>query len=193
MKDSNYTHFLRYDQLCFDGIEYGFTDIAYIISEDLKTLYIRKKDHTTQKENDLSFSIPNPSKDDKSILFDFLINLMSYSGSFAGTPDYISSAIFTKIEFDLMLKKGMELMQTRTDESIKNGIENELIKYCTSNNLNPEPDGNGPNNWVANCPSGRGHFINISTNSNEWECGYCQRKGNLNDLKIWLREINKNK
>ena len=43
-----YKHLLRYNQSCFDGIEYGFTDLYYEISGS--TLFIKKVDHHKQSD-----------------------------------------------------------------------------------------------------------------------------------------------
>ena len=64
---------------------------------------------------------------------------MSERYNFVGTPYYIQSSIFTEASFAVMLKEGIRLMDEKYDLSIKLNAENELIKYCESIGLNPEP------------------------------------------------------
>lgn len=187
--EKEYKHFLRYDQLCFEDIEYGFTDLYYNISES--TLYIKRRYHTTNYESEVEFPLDNKSATVTAILESYLINLMSYSRNFAGTPKYESSNLFSKESFDTMLEKGIALMVEREKLTILLGADNELIKYCKSIRLNPQPEGGSETNWQANCPSGGNHYIMISTRSNEWGCGYCRKKGDINSLKEWCLSKNK--
>lgn len=48
--------------------------------------------------------------------------------------------------------------------------------------LSPRPAGQNGTSWVANCPSGRGHSIMISSASNTFGCGYCREKGGTVEL-----------
>lgn len=181
-----YKHFLRYDQICFDGIEYGFTDLFYDIRGS--SLFIRKVDHRNNGEKEFDISIENINAKVEVVLEEFLINLMSFRNNFEGEPSYENSNIFSKESFDSMLDKGITLMIERDNLAITLNSENELINYCKSQGLNPESKGGSATNWKANCPSGSTHKIMISTVSNEWGCGYCRRKGDINSLKEWLKK-----
>ena len=115
---------------------------------------------------------------------------MSYRWNFEGIPIYENSELISEESFDKMLKEGIELMDKRDELAKLLHADNELIKYCKSIQLNPEPEGNSTTNWQANCPSGGHHHIMISTKSNEWGCGYCGRKGDLYSLKEWHESQN---
>lgn len=184
-----YKHLLRYNQSCFDGIEYGFTDLFYEISGS--TLFIKKVDHRTKSEKEFESQIDNIPERDEVVLEGFLINLMSYRFNFEGEPIYESSEVFSKKSFDAMLVKGLVLMEEREKLALILKSDNELIKYCKSIGLNPIPKGGSSTHWEANCPSGGNHKIMISTTSNEWGCGYCRKNGDINALKEWY--INKDK
>jgi hypothetical protein len=183
-----YKHFLRYDQICFDGIEYGFTDLFYEINES--TLFIKKVDHRNNSEKEFEFPLEIKNARIEVVLEDFLINLMSYRWNFEGEPRYENSDVFSKKSFDTMLEKGIALMGERDKLAILLNSDNELIKYCKSIGLYPEPEGGSASNWKANCPSGGNHHIMISTISNEWGCGYCHKKGDINSLKEWYQRKN---
>lgn len=186
MKEINYKLFLTYDELSFEGIEYGIINLAYIITSDFRTLFIQKSD--TKNNSIKTFEIPLSKiyDNDKSVLEDFLIDLMAYNGNFCGHPIYESSEIFSEEEFNLIREKGNEIILIKKELAIKENLENELIKYCLSKNLNPQPEGSSGTNWISQCPSGGKHHIFISTKSNQWGCGYCKKKGDLMDLIIWV-------
>ena len=46
--EREYKHFLRYDQSCFDGIKYGFTDLFFDFNQT--TMFIKKVDHRNKKK-----------------------------------------------------------------------------------------------------------------------------------------------
>ncbi len=52
----------------------------------------------------------------------------------------------------------------------------EIIETARTLRLRPEPSGDSPNNWIANCPGGP-HSIMVAPTSNEFGCGYCRIKG----------------
>jgi hypothetical protein len=52
----------------------------------------------------------------------------------------------------------------------------EIIETARALRLRPEPSGDSPNNWIANCPGGQ-HSIMVAPTSNEFGCGYCRIKG----------------
>jgi hypothetical protein len=183
-----YKHFLRYDQSCFDGIEYGFTDLFYDIHGS--TLFIKKVDSVTKTDRELEIHLENKNLSSEVLLEDYLINLMSHNGNFIGTPQYEKSEMFSKESFDKMLDKGISMMVERDGMAKSLNSENELINYCKSVGLYPEPVDGNVNNWKANCPSGGKHYIMISTISNEWGCGYCRKKGDINSLKKWYESKN---
>lgn len=180
---NGYKHFLRYNQSCFDGFEYGFTDLYYEICG--LTLFILEVDHRNKTEKKFEIQIEKSPERDEGVLEDFLITHMSYRYNFEGEPIYEKSEVFSKESFDAMLVKGLALMDERERLALVLNSDNDLIKYCKSIGLNPEPEGSSFTNWKANCPSGGQHHIMISTKSNEWGCGYCKKKGDLNSLKEW--------
>jgi len=49
--------------------------------------------------------------------------------------------------------------------------------------LDPRPAGHNPAAWWANCPTGRGHSVMISSASNQFGCGYCRIKGGPEELR----------
>ncbi len=53
---------------------------------------------------------------------------------------------------------------------------------------NLRPAGQNTTAWMANCPCGGQHWITISTESNEFGCGYCRRKGGPEELRRFCED-----
>lgn len=188
MEMISHVHFLRYDQCCEFDIMYGYTDFSFAISEDHKTLYILQSDLRMNSKLDLTFPIPQPFFDIKTTLTHILVELMSHPSNFYGRPEYVASDFFSESEFEQMLERSLSIIKDREILAIELAKLNELIQYCLQANLDPELEGSSPTNWKAKCASGEQHFMLISTKSNQWVCGYCKRKGDLMELKRWVRE-----
>lgn len=124
----------------------------------------------------------------KDIIF-IVKNYIEANAPFNGYPTFENSAVFTKQEFDAIVHELKSEKAVISKKSLENITP--LITYLKKNNLNPIPSGESPANWRAQCPSKRGHFIEVSTKSDEWGCGYCRRKGKQADLENWLLEITK--
>lgn len=116
-------------------------------------------------------------------------NYIEAIAPFEGYPRFEKSPVFTEEEFDSIIASIENPKKVIIQEALKN--KTPLIKFLKENNLNPYPSGEYVTNWLAKCPSGRAHFIMVSTISDEWGCGYCYRKGKQKDLKKWLLEIKK--
>jgi hypothetical protein len=188
-KEREYKHFLRYDQLSIEGVEFGYTDLFFDFNQT--TIFIKKLDHRNKEEKELQFPLKSEAENIIAELKDFIITIMSDKYNFVGRPVFVQSRIFSKALFEEMLKQGINLMNEKHDLAVRLNSENELIIYCKSIGLNPEPDGSRPTNWEANCLSGGQHRLMISTESNEWGCGYCKRKGDINSLRKWYESKNK--
>lgn len=187
MKDEErlYEHLLTYDQDVFDGILYGEIDLYFEIRDN--TLFIKRVEDSKEKTVETSFTLKDTMTSVINILEDFLVNYMSYSKNFVGYPVYCKSNLFSKDTFDELLKKAIVKLHNRNSEYEELGKSNELINFCRSINLNPTPEGTEATIWLANCLSGGGHRLLISTQTNEWACGYCGKKGDLEMLKDWYK------
>lgn len=188
MEQKPYKHFLTYDQDVFDGILHGPTEMYYYIS--YKTLHIKRVGQSNEEPVEAIFSIAE-EEEVYLILENFLIDYMSYTKNFVGYPLYVKSALFSEEDFDKIREKGINKLQQRNIAYIEEAKSNELIAYCKSINLHPEPAGSGPSNWIANCLSGGKHHLFISLTNNTWGCGYCKKKGSLEDLKEWYNSANR--
>jgi hypothetical protein len=97
------------------------------------------------------------------------------------------SIVFTHDEFDEII------FEIKNPKSIEKGKASKkitpLISYIRQQQLNPRPTGHNENSWTASCPSGGNHFIQIVTTNDQWGCGYCKRKGGVDELEQWLQDL----
>lgn len=155
----------------------SFIQIAVSVEGSELKIYAQfKLNHPSFKEN-LQFAIENM----------FEANLC-----FNGYPEFYESDIFTKEEFDLeiigKIKNQKEIIEKQTLE--KNSL---IITFLEKQGLEPKPSGTNIGSWLATCPNSTKHFIQVVVPSEEWGCGFCHKKGKLQELKNWIQEINMKK
>ena len=102
-----------------------------------------------------------------------------------GFPVYENSAVFTKQEFEAIIKDMGD--EKRKISSLAVELKSPFIQFLEDKGLNPKPTGYTEYSWGAKCPNANGsHHIMVSTKHDEWGCGYCCKKGNQKDLEKWL-------
>ena len=106
---------------------------------------------------------------------------------YEGYPVFEKSDLLTEREFNGIIQAISDAKESIIKQA--KAIQTPLIDYLREQKLNPRPTGNNPNSWVANCPCGGNHFIMVVTIDDKWGCGYCRRKGELPELKMWLQEL----
>lgn len=114
-------------------------------------------------------------------------NSIEANSPYNGYPTFENSAVFTKQEFDAIINSLKNSKRAISEKALEHSTP--FITFLKDNNLNPFPSGDFYTNWKARCPSGRSHFITISTEKDEWGCGYCRRKGKQGELEKWLLDI----
>lgn len=180
-------HLLTYEEEILSFTAYK-NEVWYHISPpneiNIKIKIHSGYDGTFEREIVEVFPINSAAGDEKTILSEFLFNFLC-NAPFYGNPYLVESDWFTYDEFAQLKAKSNEIIRKRKEEIRQQGKDNTLIQYCESKGLNPEPEGE-PNSWLANCPSGGKHHIMISTSSDQWGCGYCRKKGGLEELKEWV-------
>ncbi len=185
--------FVTFNQEHFMGFTCFETSIFYhfISKTELSILRIDVSLFSSgdRKEKTIVFQLTDSLKDEISGLKEFLTDFFSYSGNLHGSPWFLESEMISENDFNLIRKRGSEKMKERNNKIKEIGQNHPLIIYCFEQKLYPEPEGNSPHSWKANCPSGHQHHFMISTSSPEshsWGCGYCKKKGGLIELKQWV-------
>ncbi|MBR0851874.1 hypothetical protein JQ543_29335 [Bradyrhizobium diazoefficiens] len=69
----------------------------------------------------------------------------------------------------------------KTSEDRQRNDEAPILRLARQLGLSPAPDGASEHNWLASCP-GRGHSLMLSPTTNQFGCGYCRRRGGLDEL-----------
>ncbi|MDM7999184.1 MAG: hypothetical protein QUS33_04080 [Dehalococcoidia bacterium] len=67
------------------------------------------------------------------------------------------------------------------------GRKTEIIALAEELGLSPRPAVTNPGYWDARCP-GKGHPLLIKADVNEFFCGYCGRKGGMEELRALVRQ-----
>ena len=197
MKTSKeYQHLIRFNQDCFDPYmigdhEYGSIDLYYAIEDT--TLFIKALDHQTNRLKEFEIAITNKETRTENILENYLIELISNEGNFYGKPFYESSEVFSQEQFQSIYNKGIALRKEKIEIAKALNENNELLAYFKFLGLNPRPSNGSIEHWEARCLCGGNHTLMITTTTNEWGCGYCKKKGDINDLKLWNDSRNKAK
>jgi hypothetical protein len=186
-------HFVTFNQEHFIGFTCFETTISYhfISKTELSILRIDVCffGSSNNSKKTIVFQLENPVKDEISGLKEFLTDLFSFSGNLHGNPWFVESEMISENEFYKIKKQGGKRMDERKNKNKVSDQNHPLIIYCAEQNLYPEPEDHSPHSWKANCPSGRQHHIMISTSSPEnhsWGCGYCKKKGGIEELKNWI-------
>lgn len=180
IKNTSFLIELEYEISCFE-IEviyhYRITDDNY-----LQLVYFNEEAPDTIK---CQFKRTSASlKENLSIL---LKRYFSAARGFNGLPSYIDSAIYTKIEYDNLIQEIIKESQEIKQKASQN--KSPLIMYLEGKELCPKPTGNNSISWVAKCPSGGNHFLMVTTKPDAWGCGYCNRKGGIEDIQQWFNEL----
>ncbi len=81
------------------------------------------------------------------------------------------------------------IIKEELDQNVRNAEENEteIIKAARELKLSPTPTGTGPFHWRANCP-GTNHHLKIQAETYSFGCGYCRRKGGVEELRDFVAE-----
>jgi hypothetical protein len=65
--------------------------------------------------------------------------------------------------------------------------ETEIIKVARMLGLSPQPTGTGVSYWQARCPE-TNHQLYINAEKNSFGCGWCKRKGSIEELRAFVKE-----
>ena len=187
-------HFITFEQEimsfpCYETSLFHF----FNLKSQLSILRIDRSivDKSEVKEGTILFTSNSTFRNDISVLNEFLIDLFSNSGNCYGYPIFSHSEVMTEDEFNHCLHLGIENIRKQKNQIREKGKDHPIILYCAEKKLHPEPEDHSPDSWKANCPSGRQHHIMISTSSpsnHNWGCGYCKKKGGLEELKQWVEK-----
>jgi hypothetical protein len=67
-----------------------------------------------------------------------------------------------------------------------------IVRAAEELRLGPRPSGGKSTSWEANCP-GTNHSLMVHAGTGEWGCGYCCRKGGVEELRKFVAGRRKRK
>jgi hypothetical protein len=98
----------------------------------------------------------------------------------------VEASTYEQIVADLKNELDSNADAARENES---GDASEIVETARELHLNPRPTGTGPHHWLACCPE-TSHSLYIQSQSNEFGCGYCKRKGGPDELRAFVADRN---
>jgi len=104
---------------------------------------------------------------------------------------FIAPGIVDKSAYDRLLKR-LDDEHEENRRKAREG-ETEIIKVARELGLSPKPTGEGPSHWFARCPGkihGKtgNHVLFINAAEDSFGCGWCRRKGGVEELRAFVRE-----
>jgi hypothetical protein len=99
--------------------------------------------------------------------------------------ELISPGIIKKRSFNTLVRRIKRELEENRKKARK--AKTEIVEVAEELGLNPRPTGEAPNLWASNCP-GTNHFLYISSTTNTFGCGWCKRKGGVEELRGFVEE-----
>ncbi len=114
-----------------------------------------------------------------------LVEAAMHSAWHFGTPqDAFTPGLLTKDQILGAWSRVQAEDERLREEAIALTGDRPIVALARELRLAPEPSGTGPASWYANCPGGH-HHIYIQAESGEFGCGYCKRKGGVEELRAF--------
>ena len=182
---SQFSYFMTLEDIDWAAKFYYY----YRITDDN---YIQIASGLDDKEHTICAQYQKTNEDLKSNIKEILINYLKANRLYSGYLHFVESPLFTESEFlSLIQSVKSEISGVKYQAS---QFRTSFIDFLEKMNYNPKPTGNTKYSWTIGCPNAEGkHFLMISTLNDEWGCGYCNKKGDLEDFKNWLRELDRKK
>ncbi|MBJ6119012.1 hypothetical protein JAO76_12465 [Pontibacter sp. BT310] len=190
IESKDFTYFLTVFESGEMGLEIGETRLYYnidggqlkVLSEFRAGEYYKR--HYPDAMSVHTMNLRDSTATIKNILGDFIIEYIT-SSLVRNYPHFVGSALFTHDEYNNLYNISLELVRKQQEKAKLNTTE--LTELCSRYRLNPVPVDDDGNSWKANCPSGGHHWIMIAADS--WGCGYCKKKGGVEELVNWLEQV----
>ncbi|MGZ4951142.1 MAG: tetratricopeptide repeat protein [Halobacteriota archaeon] len=107
------------------------------------------------------------------------------------TPQrFLAGGIISESAYNNLVKRIDQELEENAQKAREN--ETEIIKVARELGLYPRPTGKGITHWWASCPSIRkpafSHPLYIDAAENYFGCGWCKRKGGVEELRAFVME-----
>jgi hypothetical protein len=133
----------------------------------------------------LAITVPARSEA-KDVALELLDALFRSRVEFMSATKFGRDGLIGKADFDRVIWKIRSELAANKQEALRDG-DAEIVIAARALHLHPEPSGIGPHHWQADCP-GTKHALLIQSETNQFGCGYCRRKGGLEELRAFVLE-----
>lgn len=160
--------------------------------------YIQWIDVFLNDENDEKSIIEASKKPQKIVCqykydydFSFIDNLLIVFADFIHARSMFDGRVM-QFKSDLISDTQYRQIQENIANRKKGAAKSKLLDFMKANGLSPNVHDAKKGLYVSRCVNSGNHhlFISISSEKEEWGCGYCRRKGGLEELKQWIFEKN---
>lgn len=135
---------------------------------------------------DLGCAYAVPKKgDDLSACLDLLYRLFSARVGFYWPTGFVAAGIVQESAFNSLVGRLKHELEDNAEKARLR--ETEIILVARELELNPQPTGTGPDYWQATCPR-TNHPLYINAAENSFGCGWCRRKGGIEELRAFVKE-----
>lgn len=95
-----------------------------------------------------------------------------------------------KFKSDLISEIQYHHIQENIANRKKGAAKSKLLDFMEVNGLSPKVHDAKKGLYLSRCVNSGNHhlFISISPEKEEWGCGYCKRKGGIEELEQWISE-----
>lgn len=151
-------------------------------------LYVKNEDETESGSSIIGkFNLKEPFR--KLLLKDYLRQYIVGGRNFIGLGyTYIESPVFTKEEFREMQDDIMADLMINKYLGEKKWKDSPIVRLCEDFQLGIHPTPNYDYIMDCRCPVGHNHRLTINAKTCSWYCGYCSRKGYLEEFKEHINQ-----
>ena len=154
--------------------------ITYPNHYQLKDL--RRKRIVAQDEGVLVAAMSEAAK----ILIEALVEARAL---YAGPDAFLAAGLLNKQAFTLIIES-VERRRYAHKQEAMHFVETPIVIAARECGLNPNPSGTSGTAWLAQCP-GTNHFLMIGGASGDFGCGWCKRRGGIDELHAFAAERRK--
>ena len=163
--------------------------------------YIQWIDVFLNDENDEKSIIEASKKPQKIVCqykydydFSFIDNLLIVFADFIHARSMFDGRVI-KFKSDLISDIQYHHIQENIANRKKGAAKSKLLDFMEVNGLSPKVHDSKKGLYLSRCVNSGNHhlFISISPEKEEWGCGYCKRKGGIEELEQWISEKKQSK
>lgn len=151
------------------------------------TAYAEPSARATLSDIGCVYAVPRRDQESISCL-SLLDRLFRARVGFYWPERLIVAGIIEKSAFDGLVGRLTDEVDDNAREA--GARETEIVRAARELGLSPRPSGTGPDHWYANCP-GKNHPLYITAAVNSFGCGWCRRKGGVEELRAFVEERSK--